>query len=210
MGTSPDNTAARQVLLEHAKTLTGTLNNLSSSLGDLNASMSNYLGQDVASANTAASQLAALNSQIGAATGTGIDVNALADQRDQLVDKLSKLTGAVAVIQNNGTATVSIGSTTLVSGATNSAITVDALGNVQVGGTGVTLTGGSAAARVTALQVTVPAYQSKLDGVANALSSAVNTVQAAGYDRNGNAGLPMFSGSGAAGHATAFVCRASR
>lgn len=199
VGTSPDNTAARQVLLEHAKTLTGTLNNLSSSLGDLNASMSNYLGQDVASANTAASQLAALNSQIGAATGTGIDVNALADQRDQLVDKLSKLTGAVAVIQNNGTATVSIGSTTLVSGATNSAITVDALGNVQVGGTGVTLTGGSAAARVTALQVTVPAYQSKLDGVANALSSAVNTVQAAGYDRNGNAGLPMFSGSGAAG-----------
>jgi len=199
VGTSPDNTAARQVLLEHARTVAGTLNNISSSLTDLDTSMSNYLGQDVASANTAATQLAALNSQIGAASGTGIDVNALADQRDLLVDKLAKLTGATTVIQNNGTASVTIGSTTLVSGATSSAITADSAGNVSVGGAAVTLTGGSAAARVTAIQVTVPAYRAKLDGVADALSSVVNSVQAAGYDRSGNAGQPMFTGSGAGG-----------
>jgi len=205
VGTNPANTAARQVLLEHARTLAGTLNNLSSSLSDLDASMSNYLGQDVASANTAASQLAALNSQIGAAWGTGIDVNALADQRDLLVDKLSKLTGAVATIQNNGMATVTIGSATLVSNSTSSAITVDSAGNVQVGGSAVTLTGGSAAARVTAIQVTVPAYRSKLDGVADALSTVVNAAQAAGFDRNGVGGQPLFTGSGAAGISVAIT-----
>jgi flagellar hook-associated protein 1 FlgK len=199
VGANPGNTAARQVLLEHARSLAGTLNNLSSSLTDLNASMSNYLGQDVAAANTAATQLAALNSQIGAASGTGIDVNALADQRDLLVDKLAKLTGAVAVIQNNGMATVTLGSASLVSGSSVSAITADTAGNVQVGAAAVTLTGGSAAARITALQVTVPAYRAKLDGVADALSTAVNAIQTAGYDRSGSAGQPMFVGSGAGG-----------
>jgi flagellar hook-associated protein 1 FlgK len=126
-------------------------------------------------------------------------VNALADQRDVLVDKLAKLTGATTVIQNNGTASVTIGSTSLVSGATTSSIAVDPLGNVSVGGNPVTLTGGSAAARVTAIQVTVPAYRAKLDGVADALSNVVNAAQAAGYDLNGAAGQPMFTGSGAAG-----------
>src|SRR3954468_7526012 len=86
VGSSPGNTAARQVLVEHGRTLAGTLNNLSTSLTNLATSMSNYLAQDVDSANLAATQLAALNSQIGAASGTGVDVNALADQRDQLVD----------------------------------------------------------------------------------------------------------------------------
>ncbi len=199
VGTSPGNTAARQVLLEHAGTLASTLNNLSSSLGDLAASMGDYLNQDITSANTAAGQLAALNAQIGSAGATGLDVNALADQRDILSDKLSKLTGGVATVQGNGMATVTVGGATLVSGATSAGITVSSAGAVQVGGSAVTLTGGSAAARVTALQVTIPAYQAKLDGVANTLSNVVNATQAAGYDLSGNPGQPLFTGSGAAG-----------
>jgi flagellar hook-associated protein 1 FlgK len=199
VGTTPNNTAARQVLLEHAGTLASTLNNLASSVGDLAASVGDYLQQDVSGADSAASQLAALNAQIGAAGATGLDVNALADQRDVLLDKLSKLTGAVGTVQSNGMATVTVGGATLVSGATSVGIAVTAAGTVQVGGSDVTLTGGSAAARLTALQVTVPAYQSKLDAVANTLSNAVNSAQAAGYDLDGNAGQPLFAGSGAAG-----------
>jgi len=196
---SPANTAARQVLLEDARTVVGTLHNLSSSLDDLTASMTSYLNQDIASANTAASQLAALNGQIGVASATGVDVNALMDQRDVLIDKLSQLTGAVSTVQPNGMADVKIGSVSLVASSVATPMSVDATGQVQVGTSSVSLTAGSAAARISALQVTMPTYRTRLDGVANALRDGVNAAQGAGYDLAGNPGLDMFGGSGAGG-----------
>lgn len=199
VGNSPDNVAARQVLLEDARTVVGTLHNLASAMDDLSSSTTSYLGQDVDDTNTAAQQLAALNGQISVAHSSGADVNALLDQRDQLLDKLSKLSGAVATLNANGTADVKVGGQALVTGPTAATMSVDSSAQVSVDGVAVTLTSGSAAARVTALQVTLPNYRSQLDGIADSLSSAVNAVQASGYDRAGNAGTAMFTGSGAAG-----------
>jgi flagellar hook-associated protein 1 FlgK len=205
VGNNPANPAARQVLLEDARTVVGTLHNLANSVDDLTASMTSYLNQDVASANTAASQLAALNGQIGVASATGVDVNALMDQRDVLIDKLSQLTGAVATVLPNGMADVKIGSSTLVTGSAATPMSVDTAGQVQVGNASVTLTAGSAAARVTALQVTMPTYRARLDDVANALRDGVNAVQDAGYDLTGNPGSDLFTGAGAAGIAVALT-----
>jgi flagellar hook-associated protein 1 len=196
---NPSNPAARQVLIEHARTLVGTLHGLSSSLDDLSSSFTAYLGQDVSSVNGAAAALANLNAQISVASVSGVDVNALADQRDQLLDQLSKLTGATATLNLNGSADVSVGGVSLVSGNTAATMTVTSPAQVSIGGTSVTVPGGTIAARVSGLQVTLPNYQTQLDGVANALANSVNAVQAAGYDLAGTAGVPMFSGSGAAG-----------
>jgi flagellar hook-associated protein 1 FlgK len=197
------------VLLQDGATVASTLNSMSTSLSDVAASTTQSLGNDVDAANTAATQLNSVNSQIAIGTATGANVNSLLDQRDQLLDQLSSLVGGVATINPNGTASVQVGGQDLVIGAYNgtpasvNSITVDSTPTVSVGGTGVTLTGGSAAASVTTLTTTLPQMQSQLDAVASALASAVNGAQANGYDLSGNAGTAIFGTSDGSGTVTA-------
>jgi flagellar hook-associated protein 1 len=195
----PGATAPRTVLLQDASTVTSTLNAMSATLGDLAAASAQALNQDTAAAASAANQLATINTQIAVASATGADANSLLDQRDSLLSTLASLVGGVATINANGSADVAVSGQPLVTGGSAVAMTVGAGFAVSVGGTPVTLSGGSAAAEATALTTTYPGYQAQLDGVANSLSSVVNAVQAAGYDLTGASGLAMFTGSGAAG-----------
>ncbi|MDT4943572.1 MAG: flagellar hook-associated protein 1, partial [Pseudonocardiales bacterium] len=163
------------------------------------------LDQGVAAANSDAGQLATLNGQIAVATATGANANALLDQRDVLLGRLSASVGGVATINPNGSADVSVGGQPLVSGVSTTALSVTGTSQVAVGATTVALTGGSAAAEVIALTSTIPGYQSRLDAVATALAGSVNSAQAGGYDLAGNAGGPLFTGSSAATIGVAIV-----
>ena len=195
----PGSNAARGALLTDASKVAGTLNQMSTALSDLSSSTAAGLTNDVTSVNTAASQLATLNGQIGVAAATGANVNSLLDQRDQLLDKLSGLTGGTVTIGANGAANVKIGGVDLVNGTTASALSVDSSYNASIGGTSVTVGSGRIGSETTTLTSTIPAHQSQLDAVANRLSSTVNAAQTGGYDLAGSAGTAMFSGSGAAG-----------
>jgi flagellar hook-associated protein 1 FlgK len=205
VGSGGTDTAAREVLLAKATTVTSTLNAMDTSLAGVAAASAQSLGQSVDAANSAATQLANVNGQIAVASATGANVNSLLDQRDQILGQLSTLVGGVATIGPNGAAGVTVGGQSLVSGVTTTALSVDPAYQVSVGGTAVTLTGGSAAANATALTTTIPGYQTRLDGVAAALGAVVNAVQAAGQDQTGAAGAPMFSGTTAATIAVAIT-----
>ncbi|SHG26538.1 flagellar hook-associated protein 1 FlgK [Jatrophihabitans endophyticus] len=191
--------STRTVLLRDASTVVTTLNSMSTSLSNLVAGTAQSLSADVDTVNAAATQLAQVNGAIAIGTATGASVNSLLDQRDQLLDTLSKTGGATTTIETNGTATVTLGGQTLVTGDTAAAVSVDASYTVSVDGAAATVTSGTMGARIGALTTTFPSYQSSLDTVADALSSTVNNAMAGGYDQNGNAGTAMFSGSGAAG-----------
>jgi len=200
VSTSPAaNSGAREVLLTDANSLVDSLHTMAGQLNDMVTATTSSLNADINTVNTSATQLAQLNGQIAVASATGVNANSLLDQRDQLLDSISKATGATVTLAANGTATVAIGGQTLVSGTTASSMTVDSSNQISVGGTAVSVSSGSISSEVTSLSSTIPSYQSQLDAVANALSDAVNSVQAAGFDINGNAGAAMFSGSGAAG-----------
>ena len=196
---SSSTTAARNVLLKDAGTAVSTLNSMSTSLGQLVSSTKQSLSGDVDAVNTAATQLATLNGAIAVGNATGASVNSLLDQRDQLLDTLSKAGGTTVTLEANGQATVSLGGQTLVSGTVASQVSVDNNAGVSVNGTAVTVPAGSMSAEITALTTTFPSYQSALDNVANTLSSTVNSAVTAGYDQHGNPGTAMFQGSGAAG-----------
>ena len=195
----PNDTATRGVVLQDAASLAGTLHTMSSSLSDATASTAQSFAGHVAAVNTAAGQLATLNTQIAIGAATGGNVNALLDQRDKLVDSLSSLAGASVTVQPNGTADVSIGSKQLVAGATANTLTANSGYGLQLGGATVTAASGSLAAETTALTSTLPGYAAQLDAVANGVVAAVNNAQHAGYDLAGTAGADVFSGSGAAG-----------
>jgi flagellar hook-associated protein 1 len=201
----PGSTAPRAVLVQRAATVTNTFNAMSASLSGIAANTTQDLGRDLASANSMAGQVATLNGQIVVATATGANANSLLDQRDQLLGQLSALVGGVATINANGSADVSVGGQPLVAGVTATPLSLSPSNQVSVGATAVTLTGGSAAAKVISLTTTIPGYQAQLDAVANSLMSAVNGVQSGGYDLAGNPGAAMFTGSGAAGITMAFT-----
>lgn len=199
LANNPQSSPTRSVVLADAAKLAGTLNTTSASLSDIVAGTSQNLTNDVNAVNSAAGRLATLNGQIAVASAVGDNANALLDQRDQLVDSLSKLVGGSVTIQPNGTADVTVGGQSLVSGVTASTMGVDSSYALSVAGTAVAVGSGSVGAETTALTTTLPGYQSQLDAVANGLASAVNSVQASGFGLSGAPGVAMFGGSGAAG-----------
>ncbi len=199
LANNPNDSGVRATVLSDASQTASDLNGLAGSLDDLATSTATSLAGDVDQAQTAATNLGTLNEQIALATATGQNANNLLDQRDQLLTKLSTLVGGVATIAANGSASVAVGGQTLVSGSTVGTLAVSATNSVTVNGTAVTLTGGSAASRVSALTSTLPTYRAQLDAVANTLVTAGNAVQQAGYDSTGAQGAALFGGSGAAG-----------
>jgi flagellar hook-associated protein 1 FlgK len=194
----PGSSAARSVLLQDGVTVATTLNSMSASLDGITAQVQQSLAATATTVNNAATQLANLNAQIAITTATGGDTNNLLDQRDSLLDTISKAVGGTVTINANNSATVVVDGQNLVSGNVAGTVAVSS-DQLTIDGTAVNLSSGSASADVIALATTIPNYRAQLDDVADALSSSVNSAQASGYDLSGNAGAAVFGGSGASG-----------
>lgn len=195
---NPGDLAARNVVLQKAAALAGTMNEASAALTRSTAGVTRQLTDVTGQINAAASALAQLNGAIAVATATGSDPNSLADQRDQLLMSLSDLAGAQSTIQSDGSATVTVGSQTLVSSTASSTVSVTAVNQLLVGGVATGATGGSVQGLLDGLGTVLPGYAAQLDAVAAALAGNVNTAQQGGYDLAGNPGGALFSGTTAA------------
>ncbi|WP_406833081.1 flagellar hook-associated protein FlgK [Pedococcus sp. KACC 23699] len=204
----PTSAAPRTQVLEQAAQLAATFGRTSQQLDTQWSGTRQALDATVAQVNSTASDVARLNDAIRSAKVSGASTNELSDQRDQLVLKLGESIGAVGRLNDDGTVTVSVGGSQLVSGSRTSPLRVDGPtvpgqpGQVSVtwasSGTPATVTGGDVQGLTTALTATIPGYRSALDAVAAQLANAVNSQQAAGYDRNGTQGAAIFSGTTAA------------
>lgn len=212
---NPGGQVPREMLLAAAQSTVTMLQSKNSALDDVATAAQNSLDALVTSANTDAAALADLNTKIAIGSATGANINSLLDQRDTLLDNLSKSVGGVATLNANGTATVAVGGQDLVTSAAggkppygsvpltatttvNPADATDVSVGFAVGGTAVTLSASAASAEANTLTTIVPAYRAKLNEVAQKLADTVNTIQANGYDANGAAGAPMFdNGAGA-------------
>lgn len=188
----PTSVAARQVLVQDSATLTGQIQDLHNALtGNMN-DLNTKLSSDVADINTISTQIATLNKSIGDASAVGEQPNDLYDQRDLLIDKLSKYAGPL---------------TTSLDSLNRTTVTIAGVNVVDP-----TVAGGTTAlttAAITASQpasgelrsiydlktTTLPGYISQLDTATSAFITAVNTQHAAGYDMYGTAGGTFFTGT---------------
>ena len=116
LSTSPEDAAARAVVLEDAINFCQTLNEAADSLTALRNDINSDVKTTVDQINSYASQIAALNKQIATASATGASTNELADQRDLLVDKLSALVAVDVSETDNGAYTIAVDGVTLVNG----------------------------------------------------------------------------------------------
>ena len=212
----PTASAPRTQLLEQAGALADTFQRVGSELSSQWSASRTELTATVAEANSTAEAVARLNAAIRSATAAGAASSELADQRDELVRSLGEKLGATSQEMDDGTVTVTVGGGTLVMGSRAHALAAtgptsypgspDSVGVTWAdSGAGARVTGGTVAGLLTAVNTTIPAYSAALDGIAAQVSAAANAQQAAGYDRTGAAGAPLFSGTTAASIGVALV-----
>ena len=204
---NPPDSGARTALLGDAQAIATALNGAAAGLQAQWASTSQSLNSTVRQINDAATNIAALNKAIVAASAAGNSPNDLMDQRDGLIRQLATMTGVTTRANANGSTDVLINGAGLVTGDVARQIQVGgATALDQVGTTPVSLTwadtgyavgasAGQVGAMMTTLNTTIPSYSSQLDDVASSLATSVNTQQAAGYDLAGAAGVAFFDPS---------------
>ena len=206
---NPGDAGPAGVMIEGAKSVAGTVNRFASQLSDQWVAARDGMDSSVTGLNSLTAEVARLNGAIRSATLNGSSPNELSDQRDVLVLQIAEATGAVATPGDNGIVNLTLSGRTLVSGTHSEQLQAQgptsypaAPGTVSLTwaatGQPATVSDGTLQASLTALNVTIPGAMTDLDAVAAKLAATVNAQQAAGFDRAGNPGTAMFSGTTAA------------
>ncbi|HEY3971870.1 MAG TPA: flagellar hook-associated protein FlgK [Candidatus Sulfotelmatobacter sp.] len=209
LSTSPADLSLRQGVLTAADNLASAFNVTANNLTTQSSSLNGDVEQAVGQINQLTQQIAQLNGQISDLQTAGQSAGTFIDQRTQAIDQLSALVD-VSVIPTNNTLTLTTANgIPLVSGEQSFQLSTqpDASGIQHIFSQGnditSTIASGQLGGLLQARDTQIPAFQNQLDTLAAGLANAVNGVQDAGYDLNGNLGTNLFtpppsSGAGAA------------
>ncbi|NRF93649.1 flagellar hook-associated protein FlgK [Paenibacillus frigoriresistens] len=193
----PDNLTARAVVKERALGLTEAFNQTSQKLKDLSGDITDSIRVKLTQANSSLAQIANLNDEIFRIEGLGNNANDLRDQRDLLVDNISK-TVNISVKEDSSGYTISMGSTNLVEGK-NVTSTLDPT-SVAASLTSGDLTSGEIYGLLISRDKRITGYQDQMDSMVQALATQVNTIHKSGYTmeypvKNGQDFFVMKSGA---------------
>lgn len=200
----PTDGSLRAAALEGARTMANTFNIASNSLDTAGEGLRFEAQDGVDQVNRIGSELARVNLRLSRASDASNDQSTLLDQRDTLLEQMSRYVDISATINPDKTATVTIGNPTgpaLVAGGATASLSMataaDGTVSFALDGAAVTLSSGSIAGNAQVL-TKLADTRDGLDAIAANVISVVNTAQGAGVDLNGNVGQPIFSGSTAA------------
>jgi flagellar hook-associated protein 1 FlgK len=202
--TSPGDASARAGVLQAAGELADSVSATANGLSSQRASLATEAGSVVTTLNQNLAQIAALNTQIAAARGSGDAPTDLEDQRDQLASTVSTEIGAQVVTDDNGDYTLLAGGTALVANGTAATVGVSLdsandLAFTSALGTGLPqdittgVTAGTLGGIREARDSDITTVASQLDQLAFNLSTAVNGIQSAGYGLDGVTGRNLFT-----------------
>jgi flagellar hook-associated protein 1 FlgK len=210
---SPEDVATRQALVEAATSLATGFNSISSQLTTIGTQTATNTQLTLDEVNANGADIVSLNTAIYNAKAVGNTPNDLLDQRDVVLDKLSKLGNVSVTDLGDGTVKVMFDGVTLVDGVTNQTLT-ESGGTITnaLTPTPETATPGATTGKLGALialrDTTIPAYKTQLDKIASTLITQTNAYQAGGVDANGvtqtggfdlagTAGIAFFTGTNA-------------
>jgi flagellar hook-associated protein 1 len=200
----PADLAVRQAVVDKGAGLTDFFGEMSSQLGSLTAQQDAAVNSASDDINSMLQRLSVFNVEISRAELGGGTAAGLRDQRDLLLDQLSAYTDLSVSETSTGMVDVSANGQALVSGANVFAVqAVSNGGQLEVhssNGVDIAGTGGKLRGYQESYQAVAQA-RTQLDGIANALITAVNALHAApgaAFDLNGAQGLAFFSGTDAA------------
>ncbi len=207
LSATPSNSAVQQEVLSSGQDLANAFNSTANGLTSAQSGADTQVTQTVAQINSLTSQIAQLNGQVAQLEAAGKDGGTTEDQRDQLVQQLSALTG-VTVMQTSDGETITTGNgTPLVMGNSSYSLQTttgsDGMQHVlDYTGKDITssIQGGQLGGAIQIRDQVIPGYLAQLNTLASQFAASFNAAQAKGFDSNGNAGQNFFSvpASGAA------------
>jgi flagellar hook-associated protein 1 FlgK len=207
LASDPSDLPVRTTVAQQAISLTDAFNRTSGQLATIRTGLDGEVTSDVNEINTITSQILQINNVVAQVEVNGQSANDFRDRRDVLVDRLSQLVNITVNENSNGSMNVMMGAQVLVNGTTGKTdlFAVPNVGNSGLvditygsGGPAATLGTGEISGKLTVRDTNIPSYQTQLNSLASNLITAVNTVHATGYDLNGVAGQPFFTGTDAA------------
>lgn len=204
LASNPGGQTERVNLIGKANTLGGSLDHIRGIIANVQTSTDKDLAVAVQRVNDILPQIAKLNKQIVAGELGGERANDARDQRQVLLQQLSRLTGATVQEEDDGQVTVHVQGLLLVGqdqSATLDASTLNASGlrvityqspnGIQADATAI-ITKGEIGGLVAMRDGEVPRVLDRLDQLAKTLVDTVNAQHALGFDLNGTPGGTFF------------------
>ena len=188
---SPQDLTVRNEFLSSATELVNGFNDLNGKLESISRDARLSLQDSIKQVNQYSKDIAGLNQEIFQARATGITPNVLLDQRDQLTTKLSNFLDVTNVTTADGhEQTMVMGGRVAISSLPMTfTIVQDAQGATGISvsnlTTAIPVTTGSLAAMTTALNDTIPQFQSRLRDLARGIVHTVDQQHAQGIPDGG-------------------------
>lgn len=177
---APDNLEARAIVKESSLALADAFNHAAKQLSDLKRDLTDNIDVKVTQINTLIGQVATLNQEIYRIEGFGNNANDLRDQRDNLIDQLSRIINVTVTEEPQGY-TVTMGELELTNGNASIEFTLDiAAANYVEDGTG-QLNNGELFGLYYSRDKLVTEYQNQLDALVTTLATNVNAIHSQGY-----------------------------
>ena len=210
LAADPVDPSLRASVIANARTLTGAMNLAARSLDAAGSALRFEAADGVAQVNTLAGELARVNLRLSRSADASSDQSTLLDQRDQLLARMSQYVDVTATIGADNTAQVRIGGAAgpqlvTLGSASPLAMTTNTDGTLSftLGAGAVAPTGGAIVGKALALDK-LKNVRGRLDTVAAAVMTTVNTAQMQGVGLDGAPGAALFTGANAADMALAF------
>jgi flagellar hook-associated protein 1 FlgK len=204
LATHPEESSSRNAVVQRASLMTNSFHRLSDGLAETKTNVSNELESKVEKINALLKSTAELNSAIVNASSQGLEPNDIKDQRDKNLTALSSLINIRVSEDDNGSLSVAIDGTTVISNGNYQQLKTGIVGNSIVlttltSASPVNVTGGEAGGLMKLYNTTINEYQTKLDELAQTLITQVNNIHSAGYTLGDPAvtGIDFFTGSDA-------------
>lgn len=208
VATNPSVVSSRQAMLSNAEALVARFQSMDQHMSQMRENVNTQITSSVAEINSLAGQVAEINHQILLAEGAagGQPVNDMLDQRDELINQLSKLVNTDTVKQSDGSVNVYIGSgQALVVGSQSLSLQAiaspDNPDNLTIGlisGTNTIqlpesqITGGALGGIISFRSISLGSAQNVLGRIAITLAQNFNEQHHLGIDLNGNIGEDFF------------------
>jgi flagellar hook-associated protein 1 FlgK len=203
LASTPSSTTSRAIVQQRGTQVAKLFNDYDTQLTQQRTSSLERLSNTVTEINAYAQQVADLNGQIVTSEASGSSANDLRDQRDLMLDKLASLAGTRVIGQADGSVSVIVGNSTLVDGSSARALTMryeipnpapavtpsDIAVRITLGDSTDRLAplGGQIKAGVDFINTDIPGMRGRLDALASAIVSTINTAHSAGFTFTGNA-----------------------
>lgn len=212
LSASPTSTASQQGVLTAGQDLAQSFHTTANGLTSAQSSADQQVTQTVAQINSLTQQIAQLNSQLSSSAASQQNGGTIQDQRDQLVQQLSKLAGVSVTQGSDGQVITTANGSPLVMGGKSFSLQAttgtDGLQHVlDSNGKDITtaVQGGQLGGAIQVRDQIIPGLLNSLNTLATQFATAYNTAQTQGFDANGNPGQAFFSLPASPGGAAAGI-----